>query len=94
MFDEICKRTARMAASWQVLGWCHGVLNTDNMSIVGVTLDYGPFGWMETFDRDFVSNASDNDGRYSYANQPRNVPVELCEATELTLNFLAAFYLD
>lgn len=71
MFDEICKRTARMAASWQVLGWCHGVLNTDNMSIVGVTLDYGPFGWMETFDRDFVCNASDNDGRYSYANQPR-----------------------
>jgi len=71
VFDEICKRTARMVASWQVLGWCHGVLNTDNMSIVGVTLDYGPFGWMETFDRDFICNASDNEGRYSYANQPR-----------------------
>lgn len=71
MLDEICKRTARTAASWQVLGWCHGVLNTDNMSIVGVTLDYGPFGWMETFDRNFVCNASDNEGRYSYANQPR-----------------------
>ena len=67
---ELTRRTARLAAKWQLVGFCHGVLNTDNMSIVGLTLDYGPFAFMDRFDPDFICNASDNDGRYKYANQP------------------------
>lgn len=67
---EITKRTARLAAQWQLVGFCHGVLNTDNMSIVGLTLDYGPFGFMDRFDPDHVCNATDTEGRYKYANQP------------------------
>jgi serine/tyrosine/threonine adenylyltransferase len=47
-----------MVAQWQLVGWCHGVLNTDNMSIVGVTLDYGPFAFMDRFDRDHICNTS------------------------------------
>lgn len=57
-------------ALWQTVGFCHGVLNTDNMSILGITLDYGPFGFMEYFNRDHICNTSDDSGRYSYANQP------------------------
>ena len=73
MYEEVARRTARLAATWQMYGWCHGVLNTDNMSMVGVTIDYGPFGWMERTDDDFVCNTSDNSGRYSYHNQPHAV---------------------
>lgn len=64
------RRTARLVAQWQLVGWCHGVLNTDNMSIVGLTLDYGPFGFLDRFDRNFICNSSDDGGRYSYENQP------------------------
>ena len=71
MYREICLRTARLFALWQTYGWCHGVLNTDNMSIVGVTIDYGPYGWMERFDPEYICNTSDNTGRYSYENQPQ-----------------------
>jgi uncharacterized protein YdiU (UPF0061 family) len=46
-FAEVCRRTAQLAASWQGLGFVHGVLNTDNMSILGLTIDYGPFGFMD-----------------------------------------------
>jgi uncharacterized protein YdiU (UPF0061 family) len=70
MYLEIVRRTARLVAHWQAHGWCHGVLNTDNMSIVGLTLDYGPFGWMDRYDPGFICNASDPQGRYSYRNQP------------------------
>ncbi|KAG9331241.1 hypothetical protein JZ751_019716 [Albula glossodonta] len=69
-FREVTVRTARLVAQWQCVGFCHGVLNTDNMSIVGVTLDYGPYGFMDRFDPDFVCNASDSSGRYSYQAQP------------------------
>jgi len=68
--SEITKRTARLASQWQMVGFCHGVLNTDNMSIVGLTLDYGPFGFMDRFDPDHICNATDTEGRYKYANQP------------------------
>ncbi|PVD37284.1 hypothetical protein C0Q70_04281 [Pomacea canaliculata] len=74
MFQEVLRRTARLAAEWQCVGFCHGVLNTDNMSIVGVTIDYGPFGFMDRYDPDFICNASDDGGRYSYKNQP-----EICK---------------
>ncbi|XP_068169960.1 selenoprotein O1 isoform X2 [Antennarius striatus] len=69
-FREVMVRTARLVALWQCVGFCHGVLNTDNMSILGLTLDYGPYGFMDRFDPDFICNASDNSGRYSYQAQP------------------------
>ncbi|XP_056224199.1 selenoprotein O2 isoform X2 [Seriola aureovittata] len=69
-FREVMIRTARLVAKWQCVGFCHGVLNTDNMSILGLTLDYGPFGFMDRFDPDFICNASDKRGRYSYQAQP------------------------
>ncbi|MFT7799201.1 selenoprotein O isoform X1 [Arapaima gigas] len=69
-FREVVLRTARLVAQWQCVGFCHGVLNTDNMSILGLTLDYGPFGFMDQFDPSFVCNASDNMARYSYEAQP------------------------
>ncbi|KAM9816193.1 selenoprotein O1 [Syngnathus typhle] len=69
-FREVMHRTARLVAQWQCVGFCHGVLNTDNMSILGLTLDYGPYGFMDRFDPDFICNASDNSGRYSYQAQP------------------------
>lgn len=70
IFAEITKRTAALVAQWQCVGFCHGVLNTDNMSIVGLTIDYGPYAFMGYFDENHVSNHSDTDGRYSYKNQP------------------------
>ncbi|KAK7904414.1 hypothetical protein WMY93_017021 [Mugilogobius chulae] len=69
-FREVMERTARLVAQWQSVGFCHGVLNTDNMSILGLTLDYGPFAFMDRYDPDFVSNASDTRGRYSFSSQP------------------------
>src|SRR5690349_3030465 len=60
-----------MIAHWQSVGFMHGVMNTDNMSILGLTLDYGPFGFMEAFDPGHICNHSDDQGRYSYRNQPR-----------------------
>jgi uncharacterized protein YdiU (UPF0061 family) len=69
-FAEMVRRTARLVACWQSIGFVHGVLNTDNMSVMGDTLDYGPFGFMQAFDPDFASNLSDNTGRYTYATQP------------------------
>lgn len=69
-FREVVLRTARLVAQWQCVGFCHGVLNTDNMSILGLTLDYGPYGFMDRFDPDFICNASDNSRRYSYQAQP------------------------
>ncbi|KAM6895251.1 selenoprotein O2 [Xenentodon cancila] len=69
-FREVMMRTAKLVAQWQCVGFCHGVLNTDNMSILGLTLDYGPFGFMDRFDPDFICNASDKRRRYSYRAQP------------------------
>jgi uncharacterized protein YdiU (UPF0061 family) len=72
LLQEVTQRTGRMIAHWQAVGFMHGVMNTDNMSILGLTLDYGPFGFMEAFDVDHICNHTDQGGRYSYANQ---VPV-------------------
>jgi uncharacterized protein YdiU (UPF0061 family) len=71
LLEEVTRRTARMIAHWQAVGFMHGVMNTDNMSILGQTLDYGPFGFMEGFDAHHICNHSDDHGRYSYANQPQ-----------------------
>jgi uncharacterized protein YdiU (UPF0061 family) len=70
LLTEVTRRTAHLVAQWQAVGFMHGVLNTDNMSILGLTLDYGPFGFMEAFDPDHICNHTDQHGRYSYANQP------------------------
>jgi len=66
---EVARRTGVMIAHWQAVGWAHGVMNTDNMSILGLTLDYGPYGFMDDFNPAFVPNHSDNQGRYSFQNQ-------------------------
>ena len=70
LLREVAERTARMIAHWQALGFCHGVMNTDNMSMLGLTIDYGPFGFVDGFAAHHVCNHSDHEGRYSYANQP------------------------
>lgn len=67
---EIVRRTAIMIASWQAQGFAHGVMNTDNMSILGLTIDYGPFGFMEKYNPQFVCNQSDHEGRYGFDQQP------------------------
>jgi uncharacterized protein YdiU (UPF0061 family) len=71
LLEEVTRRTARMIAHWQAVGFMHGVMNSDNMSILGLTLDYGPFGFMDGFDANHICNHSDDHGRYSYANQPQ-----------------------
>jgi uncharacterized protein YdiU (UPF0061 family) len=63
---EVTQRTARLVAKWQAFGFCHGVLNTDNMSILGITIDYGPFAFMEHYNPKFICNYSDKEGRYRY----------------------------
>jgi uncharacterized protein YdiU (UPF0061 family) len=68
---EVVERTARLVAQWQAVGFCHGVMNTDNMSILGITIDYGPFGFLDGFDWGHVCNHSDEGGRYAYNMQPR-----------------------
>ncbi|KAI3379087.1 hypothetical protein SNEBB_010681, partial [Seison nebaliae] len=70
VFEEIVNKTAYLVACWQSVGWIHGVLNTDNMSIIGNTIDYGPFGFMEYFVDDYTGNTSDSKGRYCYKKQP------------------------
>ncbi|WIA15835.1 hypothetical protein OEZ85_012590 [Tetradesmus obliquus] len=69
-YAEVCRRTAQLVAGWQGLGFVHGVLNTDNMSILGLTIDYGPYGFMDRFDQHHVSNGSDDAARYCYSAQP------------------------
>jgi len=69
-FTEVVERTAKLIAQWQAVGWSHGVMNTDNMSIHGITLDYGPFGFMDDYDPGFICNHSDHNGRYAFNQQP------------------------
>ncbi|WP_147651299.1 protein adenylyltransferase SelO [Vulcaniibacterium gelatinicum] len=71
-FAEVCERTATMVAHWMRVGFVHGVMNTDNMSVLGLTLDYGPFGWVEDFDPDWTPNTTDAHGRrYRFGWQPQ-----------------------
>ena len=68
--EQVSERTAALVAQWQAVGFCHGVMNTDNMSILGLTLDYGPFQFMDGFDPGHICNHSDSNGRYAYHRQP------------------------
>ena len=70
LLDEVQQRTALLLARWQAVGFCHGVMNTDNMSLLGLTIDYGPFQFMDGFDPSHICNHSDHQGRYAYARQP------------------------
>lgn len=69
-YKEVVIRTAKLVASWQAVGFVHGVLNTDNMSILGLTIDYGPFGFLDRYDPDHIPNTSDTEGRYRFQQQP------------------------
>jgi uncharacterized protein YdiU (UPF0061 family) len=70
-FEEICRRTGLMIAQWMRVGFVHGVMNTDNMSILGLTIDYGPYGWLEGYDPAWTPNTTDLPGRrYAYGRQP------------------------
>ncbi|MEN9509128.1 MAG: hypothetical protein RLZZ621_1691 [Gemmatimonadota bacterium] len=70
-FLDVCERTARLLVHWMRVGFVHGVMNTDNMSILGLTIDYGPYGWLEDFDPDWTPNTTDAGGRrYAFGQQP------------------------
>lgn len=70
LLEAVARKTAELMAHWQAVGFCHGVMNTDNMSILGLTIDYGPFGFLDAFDPGHICNHSDHQGRYAYARQP------------------------
>ena len=70
-FTEVCDRTCKMVVDWMRVGFVHGVMNTDNMSILGLTIDYGPYGWLEDYDPGWTPNTTDAEGkRYRFGNQP------------------------
>lgn len=71
-FEEVCRTTAEMIVHWQRVGFVHGVMNTDNMSILGLTIDYGPYGWLDDYDPDWTPNTTDaGERRYRYGQQPQ-----------------------
>jgi uncharacterized protein YdiU (UPF0061 family) len=69
-YDELVDRVAALAAQWMAVGFCHGVLDTDNMSITGESFDYGPYAFIDRYDPRFTAAYFDHGGRYSYGNQP------------------------
>ena len=71
LFKAITERNAMLVAQWQSIGFCHGVLNSDNISALGLTIDYGPFGFLDHFEIDHICNHSDQGGRYAYHRQPQ-----------------------
>ena len=71
LYKSICSRNAELVAQWQAVGFCHGVLNSDNISVLGLTIDYGPFGFLDGFQIDHICNHSDQAGRYAYHRQPQ-----------------------
>ena len=70
LLRQIIKDTAKLIAQWQAVGFCHGVMNSDNMSMLSLTMDYGPFGFMEAYQPHYICNHSDHQGRYAYDKQP------------------------
>ena len=85
-FHEVCRRTGRLIADWMRLGFVHGVMNTDNMSILGLTIDYGPYGWLEGYDLAWTPNTTDAEGRrYCYGNQPHIAQWNLARLAEALL---------
>jgi uncharacterized protein YdiU (UPF0061 family) len=70
LYYKIVDKTITLMAHWQSFGFCHGVMNSDNMSIAGLTIDYGPFAFLDEFEKEFICNRSDHEGRYAFNNQP------------------------
>ena len=87
---DVVTRTARLIARWQTVGFAHGVMNTDNMSILGLTLDYGPFGFLDDWQPGFICNHSDHQGRYSFDNQPAVALWNLQRLAQTLSPFIAA----
>jgi protein adenylyltransferase len=89
-FQEICRRTGLLMADWMRLGFVHGVMNTDNLSILGLTIDYGPYGWLEGYDLEWTPNTTDAEGRrYCYGNQPHIAQWNLARLAEALLPLVA-----
>ena len=98
---EVTQRTAKMVALWQSVGFCHGVMNTDNMSILGLTIDYGPFQFLDAYDPGHICNHSDTQGRYAFYKQPNvaywnlfclgQALLPLIEEQELAISALETF---
>jgi len=85
-YQEVCRRTAALMVDWMRLGFVHGVMNTDNLSILGATIDYGPYGWLEGYDPMWTPNTTDAQGRrYCYANQPGIAQWNLARLAEALL---------
>jgi uncharacterized protein YdiU (UPF0061 family) len=88
-FHEVCKRTALLMVDWMRLGFVHGVMNTDNLSILGLTIDYGPYGWLEGYDPQWTPNTTDLPGRrYCYGNQPQIALWNLTRLAEALVGFV------
>jgi uncharacterized protein YdiU (UPF0061 family) len=86
LFQELCRRTGLLMADWMRLGFVHGVMNTDNMSILGLTIDYGPYGWLEPYDPQWTPNTTDaHTRRYCYGNQPQIAQWNLARLAEALL---------
>jgi uncharacterized protein YdiU (UPF0061 family) len=77
LFRQVAHKTVDLAVCWQSVGFVHGVLNTDNMSMLAITIDYGPFGFVEAYDPRFVPNYSDKEARYCF-NRQLEVCIHLC----------------
>lgn len=100
MLRQVVRRSAQMVAHWQTVGFCHGVMNTDNMSILGLTIDYGPYAFMDSFAINFVPNTTDTGGRYAWFRQPSVVHWNLARlascfldiCTEEQLQAVLAYY--
>ena len=89
-FHEVCRRTALLMVDWMRLGFVHGVMNTDNLSILGLTIDYGPYGWLEGYDPQWTPNTTDAQGRrYAYGNQPHIAQWNLVRLAEALLPLIA-----
>jgi len=78
LFETVMQRTARLIAQWQAVGFAHGVMNSDNMSTLGLTIDYGPFGFVEAYQPGYICNHSDHSGRYAFDQQPEIGLFNLC----------------
>ncbi|HKU97503.1 MAG TPA: YdiU family protein [Vineibacter sp.] len=88
LLDTVIERTASLVASWQLIGFIHGVMNTDNMSIAGETIDYGPCAFMDTYHPGTVYSSIDAGGRYAYGNQPRIAHWNLVQLAQALLPLL------
>ena len=85
-FNEVCSRTVEMIVHWMRVGFVHGVMNTDNMSVLGLTIDYGPYGWLEDYDPDWTPNTTDANGRrYRFGHQPMIAQWNLVQLAEAIL---------